>query len=129
MGKWSESNWDIELVRKIKIMFDDLSEKLRKDNPDRNITFEEFVKSLDTDDKVTRRVFDYLVKETFSKNGAPLTNNRDTSTTVHVLPPLIATTTGNNNSSLHFIPLPEGFLPSLVASQSSSSASSSALRG
>jgi len=64
MGQWTEYSWEREYLEKLKKLFDETQEKLIKDHPDKPITFEEFVVSLDVTDKVTKKIFECLVKET-----------------------------------------------------------------
>lgn len=67
MGKPSESPEYIEkeLLRKIKILFDEVT---RKDERDLNVvdepvTFATFVESFDTNDKLTKKFFEFLLRE------------------------------------------------------------------
>jgi len=53
-------------MEKLKILFEEVVEKLKKENPDYVPTFEDFVLCLDVKDKMTKRLFEGLVKETMS---------------------------------------------------------------
>jgi len=64
MGKWVEKGYDSELVRKMKALFEEVSNKLNREQPDLNFTFENFVESFDETDKFNRRLFEFFVKVT-----------------------------------------------------------------
>ena len=62
MGKWVEKGYDGELVRKMKCLFEEVAEKLNREQPDIDFTFENFVESFDETDKFNRRLFEFFVK-------------------------------------------------------------------
>lgn len=67
MGKPSESPEYIEkeLLRKIKILFDEVTRKDERDPNvvDEPVTFATFVESFDTNDKLTKKFFEFLLRE------------------------------------------------------------------
>eukprot|EP00127_Corallochytrium_limacisporum_P007210 Clim_evm83s243 gene=Clim_evmTU83s243 len=67
MGKWVEKNYELELLRKIKVIFADVQQKLGDDSSS-SVTFENFVEGFDEKDKFTRRLFEFLVKETTGRH-------------------------------------------------------------
>ena len=84
MGRAIPTDYDEELIVKLRILFEQAAEKLSSDNnvknlfntrifsyiyfkiliqnPDGVLTFEEFVKELDVNDKTVKRIFEFLVK-------------------------------------------------------------------
>jgi len=102
MGKFSEVFWEEELLRKFRLLFEETCEKLRRENPESSASFEDFVSSLDVDDKVTRRLFEFLVKETLSKSSQATNtteNNNHSTTTNNTSTSNNNTTTTNNNNN------------------------------
>jgi len=64
MGKWAEATYEKELAEKLRKLFDETQERLSKDKPGTQFTFEEFVLGLNINDKMIQKIFEYLVKET-----------------------------------------------------------------
>ncbi|ORX78699.1 hypothetical protein K493DRAFT_102826 [Basidiobolus meristosporus CBS 931.73] len=68
MGKWAEKSYDDELLRKMKKLFNEVSEKSEKDNAEPSISYQSFVESFDENDHFIRRLFEFLVKDTTQRH-------------------------------------------------------------
>ncbi|KYR02067.1 hypothetical protein DLAC_00866 [Tieghemostelium lacteum] len=66
MGKWTEINYENELIIKIKSMFDEINE--RQDEGTKQYSFEEFVENLDPKNSNSLQYFELLTRETMNKN-------------------------------------------------------------
>ncbi|KAG0199830.1 hypothetical protein BGX28_006973 [Mortierella sp. GBA30] len=64
MGRPVGRNLEDEMMAKIKTLFDRILETVNKENPNYTFDFEQFVDSFDENDHFTKRVFEFLVKET-----------------------------------------------------------------
>ncbi|KAF9913845.1 hypothetical protein BX616_009461 [Lobosporangium transversale] len=64
MGLPVGRNLEDELMTKIKRLFDRILDTVNKENPSYTFDFEQLVDCFDENDPFTRRVFDFLVKET-----------------------------------------------------------------
>lgn len=63
MGKWTAAGCERELSLKIRNIFDEIDEKLRKESEEYHpIPFEEFVNMLDSKDRFNKRLFEFLIK-------------------------------------------------------------------
>ena len=63
MGKWTAAGCERELSLKIRNIFDEIDEKLRKESEEYYpIPFEEFVNMLDSKDRFNKRLFEFLIK-------------------------------------------------------------------
>ncbi|KAJ3281938.1 hypothetical protein HK104_011183 [Borealophlyctis nickersoniae] len=67
MGKWVEKSYDEEVLRKVKRLFTKTLEKVDKEIPEGAFGFEDFVDMWDENDLFIRRLFEFLVKETYYK--------------------------------------------------------------
>ncbi|KAF9155045.1 hypothetical protein BG015_011183 [Linnemannia schmuckeri] len=63
MGRPTSRDFEGELVLKFKALFDKIVDGVNKENPSYPFDFERFVDSFNTDDYITKQVFEYLVKE------------------------------------------------------------------
>ncbi|KAG0296980.1 hypothetical protein BGZ96_008016 [Linnemannia gamsii] len=63
MGRPTSRDFEDELVLKFKALFDKIVDGVNKENPSYPFDFERFVDSFNTDDYITKQVFEYLVKE------------------------------------------------------------------
>jgi len=70
MGKWSEYNCEKELMQKMRKLFDEVKEKIHKEHPEAQVSFEEFVLCFDEKDKMMKKLFECMVKETLSNIGS-----------------------------------------------------------
>ncbi|KAK9700766.1 hypothetical protein K7432_012042 [Basidiobolus ranarum] len=68
MGKWAEKSYDDELLRKMKKLFNEISEKSEKDNAEPPISYQSFVETFDENDHFIRRLFEFLVKDTTQRH-------------------------------------------------------------
>ncbi|KAF9274542.1 hypothetical protein BGZ68_000561 [Mortierella alpina] len=64
MGRPVGRNLEDEMMAKIKTLFDKILETVNKENPNNPFDFEQFVDCFDENDHFTKRVFEFLVKET-----------------------------------------------------------------
>ncbi|KAF9098250.1 hypothetical protein BGX23_006666 [Mortierella sp. AD031] len=64
MGRPISRDFEGELVIKFKALFDKIVEGVNKEHPSFAFDFERFVDSFNTDDYITKQVFEFLVKET-----------------------------------------------------------------
>ncbi|KAF9956812.1 hypothetical protein BGZ70_009761 [Mortierella alpina] len=64
MGRPVGRNLEDEMMAKIKTLFDKILETVNKENPNYTFDFEQFVDCFDENDHFTKRVFEFLVKET-----------------------------------------------------------------
>ncbi|KAG0268242.1 hypothetical protein BGZ95_002526 [Linnemannia exigua] len=63
MGRPISRDFEGELVLKFKALFDKIVDGVNKENPSYPFDFERFVDSFNTDDYITKQVFEFLVKE------------------------------------------------------------------
>ncbi|KAK3830953.1 MAG: hypothetical protein JOS17DRAFT_791049 [Linnemannia elongata] len=63
MGRPISRDFEGELVLKFKALFDKIVDGVNKENPSYPFDFERFVDCFNTDDYITKQVFEYLVKE------------------------------------------------------------------
>ncbi|KAF9132901.1 hypothetical protein BGW39_011087 [Mortierella sp. 14UC] len=63
MGRPVSRDFEGELVLKFKALFDKIVDGVNKENPSYPFDFERFVDSFNTDDYITKQVFEFLVKE------------------------------------------------------------------
>jgi len=123
MGKWAEYSWDKELMEKIHQLWNETITKIQKDNPESQLSFEDFVTCLDPSDRMTKKLFEVLVKETMATNLMASartrgTNSNDTqsaspshqpiSRTYLLLPSSLGPS--GNSSSASFTLVPASFL-------------------
>mmetsp|Transcript_9769 Transcript_9769/g.16999 ORF Transcript_9769/g.16999 Transcript_9769/m.16999 type:complete len:211 (+) Transcript_9769:106-738(+) len=64
MGKWVEEDPHRMLMRKIKGLFYETQRKMKTEHPENNMSFDQFAEHFDSKDRFTRRLFEFLVKET-----------------------------------------------------------------
>ncbi|KAG0374058.1 hypothetical protein BGX24_010898, partial [Mortierella sp. AD032] len=64
MGRPVARNLEDEMMTKIKALFDRILDSVNKENPAYTFDFEQFVDCFDENDHFTKRVFEFLVKET-----------------------------------------------------------------
>ncbi|KAK5808711.1 hypothetical protein F5H01DRAFT_49918 [Linnemannia elongata] len=64
MGRPVARNLEDEMMTKIKALFDRILDTVNKENPQYTFDFEQFVDCFDENDHFTKRVFEFLVKET-----------------------------------------------------------------
>ncbi|KAF9094769.1 hypothetical protein BGX23_001614 [Mortierella sp. AD031] len=64
MGRPVARNLEDEMMTKIKALFDRILDTVNKENPAYTFDFEQFVDCFDENDHFTKRVFEFLVKET-----------------------------------------------------------------
>ncbi|KAK9761798.1 hypothetical protein K7432_013035 [Basidiobolus ranarum] len=111
MGKWAERSYDEELIRKVKKLFEEVSEKSEKDNAVPPLSYQSFVEAFDENDHFIGRLFGFLVKDTAQRHrkkrfqqteleSEPLPQRRRTSSSsiFQVLPPTRNTTDGTHLS-------------------------------
>jgi len=79
MGKLCEVNCERELMEKFHQLFVEISEKMKKENPEAAPSFEDFVNCLDTKDKMTKKLFECLIKETMTNASVQTNNSNSTS--------------------------------------------------
>ncbi|KAG0229426.1 hypothetical protein BGW42_001581 [Actinomortierella wolfii] len=70
MGRPVGRNLEEEMIVKIKRLFDKVLDSVNKENPNHCFDFEQFVDSFDENDHFTKRVFEFLVKETAQRYRA-----------------------------------------------------------
>ncbi|KAK3831003.1 MAG: hypothetical protein J3R72DRAFT_527846 [Linnemannia gamsii] len=63
MGRPISRDFEGDLVLKFKALFDKIVDGVNKENPSYPFDFERFVDSFNTDDYITKQVFEFLVKE------------------------------------------------------------------
>lgn len=67
MGKWAEKNHDQEFLKKFKSLFSEMAEQMKKDQPESEFSFEDFVESFDVNDRFQRHLFSFVIKQTEQK--------------------------------------------------------------
>ncbi|KAG0056234.1 hypothetical protein BGZ83_005966 [Gryganskiella cystojenkinii] len=68
MGKPIGRDLDREMMAKIHTLFDRILDTVNKENPSYAFDFEQFVDCFDVEDHFTKRVFEFLVKETAQRH-------------------------------------------------------------
>ncbi|KAF9933754.1 hypothetical protein FBU30_004555 [Linnemannia zychae] len=63
MGRPISRDFEDELIHKLKTLFDKIVDGINKENPSYPFDFERFVESFNTDDYITKQVFEFFVKE------------------------------------------------------------------
>ncbi|KAL7752841.1 hypothetical protein RI367_001844 [Sorochytrium milnesiophthora] len=79
MGKWAEKAYDDELLTKVKRLFESVKGKacggLTEDGQE--FTYEEFVETLDDNDKYIKKLFEHLVQINIFRAGQEAANSQD----------------------------------------------------
>ncbi|KAF9968426.1 hypothetical protein BGZ73_000133, partial [Actinomortierella ambigua] len=76
MGRPVGRNLEEEMIVKIKRLFDKVLDSVNKENPNYCFDFEQFVDCFDENDHFTKRVFEFLVKETAQRYRASHPQNQ-----------------------------------------------------
>eukprot|EP01080_Neovahlkampfia_damariscottae_P009237 gene9237-1323_t len=95
MGKCNQEDPDTIVLKKMKKLFNESREKLHLDNQEEEIfDFDEFAEYLDSNEKLVKKLFDLIVKETYStyRKTNPNSDNREvpSSTILFTSSPLTA---------------------------------------
>eukprot|EP01096_Ripella_sp_DP13-Kostka_P004572 TRINITY_DN16913_c0_g1_i1.p1 TRINITY_DN16913_c0_g1~~TRINITY_DN16913_c0_g1_i1.p1 ORF type:complete len:131 (-),score=63.17 TRINITY_DN16913_c0_g1_i1:55-447(-) len=67
MGKVIEEGVEEQALTKLRQVFGITMDKIRKDNPNAQFSFEDFVLNLEVGDKLTMRIFELLIKDMISR--------------------------------------------------------------
>jgi len=104
MGKWSEANYENELITRIKSIFDDINEKRLKDG-ERCISFEEFVEKFDPRNKQMRTSLEHLIVVVLktSFHSAP-SSSSSSSFSASSIPSSIP------RAGIQYVSIPEGYM-------------------
>ncbi|KAG0371406.1 hypothetical protein BC939DRAFT_139653 [Gamsiella multidivaricata] len=100
MGRPVGRNLEDELMTKIKTLFDRILDTVNKENPAYAFDFEQFVDCFDENDHFTKRVFEFLVKETAQRYRSVHPNAQNSAhSRPHTIHHYFGQDSGNSNIS------------------------------